>query len=195
MSNCNGGVKLFEKGDRLFLTTEERHQFRYTIDTLDIPQRLFCRFLYYTGCKVSEATNLFPNQICESKSNILLGSSGEKLVERLIPVPPALIMELSIHYPLQRRTANQPLWSMSRSKGWRIVTKAMTQAGIHGKHATPTGLRHSFAISCLEVWPKISFEQIQQWLGHRNIDLTLSYCKAFNQGGETKNMDDLWSYF
>jgi integrase len=194
MSNCSG-IKLFEEGDRLFLTTEERHQFRNIIDSLDSQQRLFCRLLYYTGCKVSEATKFFPDQIHDQNGHILLGGSGENLAERFVPVPPALIMELSIHYPLHRRTSNRPLWSMSRTKGWRIVSGAMGQAGIHGKQATPTGLRHSFAISCLEIWPKIPFDQIQKWLGHRSLDLTLSYFKAFTQSGKFEGMEPLWSHF
>lgn len=195
MSNCNGGVKLFKKGERLFLTTKERHLFRQTIGTLDTPQRHFCRLLYYSGCKLSEATTLFPHQICESKQSILLGSSGRNLAERMVPVPPALVMELSIHFPPHTRSANKPLWSMSRSKGWRIVTRAMSQAGIHGKYANPKGLRHSFAISCLELWPKISLKQVQRWLGHRSIDLTLSYYKAFDHNVEIEHMEELWNCF
>jgi site-specific recombinase XerD len=195
MALCSG-IKLFEDGERLFLTTQERRQFRKAMDSLSVPQRLFCRLLYYTGCKVGEATTFFPHQVRNGDGTILLGNTGEKLSERSIPVPPALIMEFSIHFSTSKMMVNRPLWSMSRSKGWRIVNEAMNQAGIFGKHATPTGLRHSFAISCLEMWPKISFSQIQGWLGHRSLDLTLSYFKAFALADEIDgNLEDLWSYF
>jgi len=195
MTLCSG-IKVFENGERLFLTTQERRQFRTTINKLPVQQRLFCRILYYTGCKIGEATTFLPNQLCAEDGTILLGNKGEHLSERLVPVPPALMMEFSIHFPTSKMMANRPLWSISRSKGWRIVNEAMDQAGISGKHATPTGLRHSFAISCLEMWPKISLSQIQRWLGHRSLDLTLSYYKAFASADEVDaNLEDLWSHF
>ena len=82
---------------------------------------------------------------------------------------------------------------MSRTKGGRFINAAMTEAGIIGKHATPTGLRHSFAISCLELWPRIPFKQIQKWMDHKNIDLTLSHFNAFTN--EIENMEMLWDHF
>lgn len=194
MSGCNSGIKLFENGVRLFLTTEERHKFRCAVGTLDTPQRLFCRLLYYTGCKISEAINLHPYQINGANQTILLEKAGDRLTTRHVPVPPALIMELSVYFPPHEINVNRPLWSMSRSTGWRIVNEAMGLAGIHGRHATSQGLRHSFAISCLELWPKISLSQIQQWLGHSSVELTLSYYKAFDQNVENDNLEFLWSY-
>ena len=40
----------------------------------------------------------------------------------------------------------------------------------------------------------VELKQVQQWLGHRSIDLTLSYYKAFNQNVEFKDMEVLWDY-
>jgi len=179
----------------LFLTTKERHKFKKVIDSLPVPQRLFCRLLYYTGCKPGEATTFFPNQVCAESRTILLGNTGENLSERSVPVPPALIMELSVHFQTPSNI-DRPLWAMSRAKGWRIINATMNQAGISGRHATSTGLRHSFAISCLEIWPRVSFSQIQRWLGHRSLDLTLSYLKAFVLTDEIDpNLEDLWNHF
>ncbi len=68
----------------------------------------------------------------------------------------------------------------------------MKKAGITGRQATPIGLRHSFAISCLELWPQISIQQIQKWMGHKNINSTISYFKAFKPIMKIENMDVLW---
>jgi integrase len=188
-----GGVKLFKNEQRLFLTTEERHRFRSATSTLDIIERAFCRFMYYTGCKLGEGLDIYPNQII-ARDGFFLIKNGEMLLERSIPVPPALQLELSIYFNLQTRSGTRPLWTMSRTKGWRIICKVMKKSGIKGKHATPTGLRHSFAISCLEVCPQIPLSQIQKWLGHKSLDLTLSYFKAFRHDEEIKNLDHLWEH-
>jgi len=188
------GVKLFEDGQRLFLTTEERHQFRDTMHSLDTLQRVFCRLMYYTGCKLHEAVEFYPNQVKARDGYVLLGTKGKNLLERFVPIPPAFNMELSIYLRPQTRSGSRPLWTMSRTTGWRLINDAMNKSGIRGKQATPTGLRHSFAISCFEVSPRIPLDHIRKWMGHRKPDLTASYLKAFQQD-EIESLRRLWNHF
>ncbi|SHN91343.1 hypothetical protein BHECKSOX_1653 [Bathymodiolus heckerae thiotrophic gill symbiont] len=191
---AGSNIKLFEDGQRLFLTTDERHKFRETIHTLSTQQRLFCRLLYYTGCKINEAVAFLPEHINEQKSSILLGYKGKMLSERYVPIPPAFSIELAIYLKPRNGFMQDPQLSFSRTKGWRLIKDVMNKSGIHGKQATPTGLRHSFAISCLEVTPPIPIERIQKWMGHKSSDLTVSYLEAFQQD-EDKSLELLWKHF
>ncbi len=122
MNYCND-VILFENGERLFLTTKERHRFKKVVDTMDTKPRIFCRMLYYTGCKVSEATIVFPDQLYVKNGHILLGVRVGNLSKRFIPLPSVFSIEISTYFPRQENLSNQPVWLMSRSTGWRIIKK------------------------------------------------------------------------
>jgi integrase len=100
-------------------------------------------------------------QIHSANGTILFSNEGQRLLVRHVPVPPALIIELSISFQSNRTSSHWPQKPISRAKGWRIINAAMKFAGITGKRATSTGLRHSFAISCFEIWPQISLHQVQ----------------------------------
>lgn len=114
--------------------------------------------------------------------------------ERFVPIPPAFDIELATYWRPQNRSESQALLTLSRAQGWRLIKDAMGKSGIRGKQATPTGLRHSFAISCFEVSPPIPIEHIQKWMGHRHADLTASYLNAFRQD-EAESLERLWNHF
>lgn len=186
-------LKLFDDGQRLFLTTDERHKFRQTLLTLNTKQRLFCRLMYYTGCKIAEAIVFLPEHIDRQNNCILLGKNGKYLLERHVPVPAAFTIEL-VTYLIQKNEPNtSTLLSISRAQGWRLIKDAMSKSGIEGKHATPTGLRHSFAISCLEMNPPIPIEHIQKWMGYSQANMVSSYLSAFKQD-EDESIKKLWEY-
>ncbi|WP_293268959.1 site-specific integrase [Neptunomonas sp.] len=185
-------IKLFNGDQRLFLTTEERHRFRNAVASLDTIERCFCRTLYYTGCKISEALVIYPNQVNIRQGTIRLGGNQKKLRERLVPIPQIFSIELQVYLLANITAEHRPLWSFSRITGYRYIKKVMRKAGIEGGYATPNGLRHSFAISCLEVNPRVPIKFIQQLLGHKSIDLTLSYLKAEQSVNYDQCMTQIW---
>jgi len=48
------------------------------------------------------------------------------------------------------KTKKDRLWTWTRNTGYRKIMAIMKLAKIEGVHACPKGLRHSFAIHCLE---------------------------------------------
>ena len=98
--------------------------------------------------------------------------------EWTVPVPELFLIEIHHYFKAQLTVEQTPLWSVSRHLVWRIVKHAMKMANINGVQATPTGMRHSFAIACLETKPPIPLHILQGWLGHRNYELTCSYLPA-----------------
>jgi len=98
------------------------------------------------------------------------------------------------YFQSQLQADYRALWEISRASGWRWLKEAMNKSGIHGKHATPTGLRHSFAISCLEVYTRIPLNYIKNWMGHRDVFLTASYLTTFQQE-EADCLKYLWDHF
>jgi len=74
----------------------------------------------------------------------------------------------------KRRTAEQPLWTMSKPTAWRMVKRVMARANIHGpQQATGKGLRHGFGIAC--VLKNRPLHKIRDWLGHTDIQTTEIY--------------------
>ena len=53
-------------------------------------------------------------------------------------------------YQKNPKTKNDRLWIWTRNTGYRKIMAIMKLANIEGVQACPKGLRHSFAINCLE---------------------------------------------
>lgn len=187
-------IKLFDGEQRLFLTTEERYKFRDAVASLDIIERCFCRMLYYTGCKVSEALIMFPHQIDIREGTVRLGRNTKHLRDRLAPIPQVFNIELQVYLRTNITAEHRPLWEFSRPTGYRHIKKAMKKAGIEGPHATPMALRHSFAVSCLEINPRVSIRFLQSLLGHKSIDVTMSYLKAVRSDDYDSCMKKVWEH-
>ena len=52
----------------------------------------------------------------------------------------------------------------------------MQQAGIHGPHATPKGLRHGFGVAPISACVPLNL--VQKWLGHARLTTTAIYTNA-----------------
>ena len=73
--------------------------------------------------------------------------------------------------------------------GHMVIKEAMQIAGIDGIHACPKGLRHAFAIACLD--KGVQLNMVQKWLGHSSPTTTAIYANAV--GEEERNIiSKLW---
>ncbi len=187
-------IKLFKNGKRLFLTTDERHVLKKLLYGLSPEIRIYFRLLYYTGCKASEALLFSPNQIVRNKSEVILGISGKKLQKRIVPIPQALHFEMITHIGTRSLSSVKPILDKSRTQAYRFGKEIFNKANIIGPQATCTGLRHSFAISCLEMSPPVPLSQIQKWMGISDIRYASSYFEAFRYD-EYQNINRVWEYF
>lgn len=94
-----------------------------------------------------------------------------------MPVP-ASLLETLVRFGAQKDGPTS-LWSWSRAAAYRRVKHVMLEAGIHGVHASPKGLRHGFGVACVE--RNIPLNMIQKWLGHAQLATTAIYLNAVGE--------------
>ncbi len=161
-----------QRGRRKYLTQEEGRRFRKCARSLPRPERLFCMVVYYTGVRISEALALTVQDIDFATKAVCVRTlkKREKQEFRRIPVPKFILSGLR-----QMAGANTegPLWTFSRTTGWRIIKRVMHQAGIIGIHATAKGLRHGFGVRGAVA--KIPLNLLQLWFGHSQAATTAIY--------------------
>jgi integrase len=151
-------MRLFSpKGERLYLTAQERKLFLDAADQEERQDRMFCRLLHYTGCRPSEALELSPGRILMNDSAIVFRSLKKRKQDsrgrtkhpqyRTVPVPTMMVEHLDLVFGIKKlqkrgRGLDKPIWTMSRPTAYRLVKRVMNRAGIKGKQATGKGLRH-----------------------------------------------------
>ncbi len=142
--------------------------------------RVMLRFMYESGCRVSELINLkWKNlQNRDGKGQVSILGKGSKL--RVILLSSGLWNDLRA----LRMSANpnSPVFASLRSGGrltrsnvWDIVTAAAQRAGIQGK-VSPHWLRHAHASHSLDRGAPIHL--VQQTLGHASVATTSRYLHA-----------------
>ncbi len=166
-------LSLFDRaGRRKYLAEGELVRFLRACRKLDAETRLFCLVLALTGCRVSEALALTPQQLDAGLVAIIFRTlKRRKLVFRAVPVPAKLMRELvALTWSMERAAR---IWSWSRPTAWRRIKLVMERAGIVGIQASPKGLRHSFGVNTFE--QKVPLSLARQWMGHSRLESTLVY--------------------
>ena len=172
------------QGERLYLTPDEREAFyRAAAEARNHEARTFCRCLYFTGCRISEALELPRGRVdfaAQALTFRTLKKRSGKIHYRSVPVPSAFLDELDLVHNLHRGRddAASRLWPVSRSTGWRIVREVMDAAGLDGSkpYASPKGLRHGFGVAC--VLKGVPLPTLQKWMGHAKLDTTGIYLQV-----------------
>ena len=185
-------IELFDSaGKRKYLTAEERDKFEDAAKSAEREIRTFCLVLKNTGCRISEALNIKVRNVdFEAKAVVFETLKQRKKTKfRQVPVSDAFLDELNLVHnlkarQLQKKTAEEKVWSMSRATASRRVDEVMQVAKIIGIHACPKGLRHAFAIASLE--KQIPLNLISKWLGHSSVITTAIYANAL--GEEERNI-------
>ncbi len=191
-------IELFDSaGKRKYLTAEEREKFEEAAKEAEREIRTFCLILKNTGCRISEALNLKVRNIDFEAKAVVFETlkRRKKKVFRQVPLSDAFLDELNLVHGLkarqvQKKNTEERIWSMSRATASRRVDEVMQAAKISGIQACPKGLRHAFAIACLEM--QIPLNLISKWLGHSSVITTAIYANAL--GEEERNIAArLWS--
>jgi len=182
------GMRLFDgEGRRLYFTEDERRAFMAAAAKAPREVRSFCGVLHSTGCRISEALALTPQQIDLSGRVVVFESLKKRKagVFRAVPVPPDLLDMLDLVHGIreaQRRgdDAKALLWPWSRMTAWRRVQEVIEAAGIaDGPHACPKGLRHGFGVQAVS--KGIALNLVQKWLGHAQLTTTAIYANAVGE--------------
>jgi integrase len=160
-------------GKRKYLNLVERELFLDALPGLPLRRRAFCLVLAFTGCRISEALSLGPDNL-DAREEVLVFETlkqRRKGVYRAVPVPTELI-EL-----LRAISEEDGFFNFSRTTAWRIVKQVMSEAGIEGEeHAMPKGIRHSFGIAHAKA--KTPQNLVQRWMGHTKKETTDIYQDA-----------------
>src|SRR4051812_34442481 len=131
------GMPLLDtEGRRLYGTEGERRAFIAAAAKAPREVRTFCGVLHATGCRISEALALTPQQIDLSGHVVVFESlkKRRKGVYRAVPVPPELLDALDLVHGIreaQRRgQAKALLWPWSRMTAFRRGQEGIAAAGL-----------------------------------------------------------------
>ena len=173
-------------GERKYLIEDERFQFLELARQAENEQRTFCLMLYYTGARISEVLNMTYGNIDNIGKYVTIESlkKRRKGVFRRIPLPELFLDELQMVHNIKKfqknpKTKKDRLWTWTRNTGYRKIMEIMKLANIEGVHACPKGLRHSFAIHCLE--KGIPLNMVSKWMGHSSLEVTTIYANALGR--------------
>ncbi|MBL4785243.1 MAG: tyrosine-type recombinase/integrase [Cohaesibacteraceae bacterium] len=182
-------------GERKYLTATERKRFYKALSVLSEPkERSFAEVIFWTGCRPCEALSMTFNQILIDDGFVIIRSAKKRgklkgTHFRPIPLPQRFIERLEHTHSISDQqqnpeTASNRIWSFSRTTGWRLINKVMTEAGISGIHACARGLRHSMGVHA--IMSEIPVTRLQKWLGHASLSTTSIYVNVI--GYEDRNL-------
>ena len=191
-------ITLFDaQGNRKYLTPDEREKFYVATGAVTKDWRMFALMLYATGCRLSEALNVKIKDIDFNSKTVTIGTLKQRQsgIYRQIPLSDDFLWALDNSFDLRIRQKknskikNGLIWDWSRRHGYQVIKKIMTEAGLEGSYAMPKGLRHAFAIACID--KGIPLNMVQKWLGHSSIETTAIYANAVGRE-ERKLAARLW---
>ncbi len=169
------------------LSTEEIDQLLDSIDTDTAKGRrdsAMLEVLYSCGLRVSELIALRLRDLFFGEGYIRVQGKGSK--QRLVPI--SRVAQEKVQYWLEdrreRKTSDDILFLNNRNKAlsrvmvFNIIKQCAERVGIT-KHISPHTFRHSFATHLLE--GGASIRQVQEMLGHENIQTTEIYTHLNSQ--------------
>ena len=193
-------------GDRLYLTRQERGRFLESATDLDPLERMYCHMLVYTGCRSSEPLEVTKDRVDVDGCKIIIRTLKQHKTDlkgnlkqpkyREVKVPKSFIEDLDLVFGIRKaqkknKAKGELLFSKCRTSFYRAVKKAMANAGIKGKQATPKGLRHGYAVSMLTADKPLPLHVLSRNMGHSDSKITEIYLQVCNEEYD-KLMDDAW---
>lgn len=158
------------RGQRLYLDEAERGRFLAALSKATPAIEMLGLTLFYTGCRLSEAVALTPENIRTIECTIAIRTlKRRKMVMREVPVPAEFIRR----FVGMNVGAGRRLWPWHRATAWRAIKALMQQADIKGAQASPKGLRHAFGVHAIR--SGIQLNLLQKWMGHAQMSTTAIY--------------------
>lgn len=159
---------------RKYLTKDEVIILNSVVINYPIDLRVFFLTLLNTGCRISEALELQWDRINFQEKVVVIRclKKRSQTLYRSVPVPDSM---LNMFKELRTFAASDTgvIWNWCRMTAYRHIRSVMRRANLHGAHATPKGLRHSFGVHALQAGVPITL--VQRWLGHANVETTAIY--------------------
>lgn len=132
-------------------------------------KRLLIRFLYYTGCRVSEALALTPRHVDSERRVVSLPALKTKEKrDKLVVLDLETLRILELFIRARKVGKDKPIFDMDRWRAWKIVKDAGEAIGVKDLH--PHTLRHTFAVH----WASGGGDllKLQRQLGHKRLSTT-----------------------
>lgn len=128
--------------------------------------RMLIKFLWMTGVRISEATNIKKQDIIWDQDVIIINwLKKRKKITRTIPIHKDLKDALYIY--CSPMNLNQRIFPISRIRAYQIIKPIFGEG--------PHMLRHSFAVNYMNQQGAIT--ELKELLGHKRIDTTMIYSK------------------
>ena len=105
---------------------------------------------------------------------------------RSVPVPEAFLDVLDLVHGIREGHAKGRLWGWTRKTDYNHVVAVMKKAALSGPQAMPKGLRHGYAVACIE--KGIQLNMIQELLGHAQMTTTAIAIYAHAIGVEWRSI-------
>ena len=192
----NGSLAVFEGSAPNFLTEDQINRltgvFQSWFDQKaisDTKRRIRGRYwlvflaLRFTGARISEITNIKPDDIDFRNAEVRLitlkkHNPKKKGAYRIIPVPASVTSEIASYiaqYPYMKGKA----FKVDRSNFYAVFQERCQDAGIPKELAHPHILRHTRAIELLRAGVPVTI--VQDLLGHSALTTTAIYLKMSGQ--------------
>lgn len=147
------------------------------------------RFLYASGCRASEVTNLRWENLTPTGAGTVATIVGKGTKERAVFLPRTISDELG----RMRADAPPEAWVFHRASGakltrqdlYRKIRRAAKKAGLEA-HVSPHWFRHSHASHALDHGASIA--ELRQALGHGSLATTGKYLHALPGGGPAEHL-------
>ena len=181
-------MRLYDgSGRRLYLNGDERERFLKAADEESREYSVFCYFLHYTGCRISECREVTADRISLEEGTVTIRSLKKRKYDlkgrqkkpefRSIPLPDSVIKSLNLVFNIRsikrsKKELYKPFWPQNRSTLYRIIKQVMNRAEISDSQATPKGLRHGFGIAMATHMP---LNVLSQAMGHSSTKTTEIY--------------------
>jgi integrase/recombinase XerD len=143
--------------------------------------KTYLRFLYYSGCRVSESVTVTWRQIRRSDrdggggcARYFANVIGKGHKARVVEIPGDVMHDM-IRLGKGKIKPDDRVWAFSQVWAWELVHKATVAAGIK-KNVSPHWMRHANASHALRRGANIA--DVQDTLGHARITTTQKYLHA-----------------
>lgn len=150
---------------------------------------IFCKFLWRTGVRVSEALKVTPMDIDYTKGLVVVNTCKrrkDKNHNREVPLQQDFIEELKKFIKSRAIPINRPLFPFTGRTAFNYVKKACNQADYTDDRSHPSTFRHSYALHCL--MNGLAIDDLNELLGNRDIKKTMIYLKIIRGKSSSYNM-------
>jgi len=170
----------------------ERYEVEQLIKNCTTRVSFLVQFLFYTGCRISEATGLKVTDCILNGKYVSLRILGKGRKERILTLPIVLYEQINSFYQGKVylfETRNNHRWN--NAAFYRELRRQAMK--ILNKHVHPHMMRHSLCSYLLNV-RNTSISQVSKMLGHSSIKITCdlyhhgapNYEQLFNDDGKLK---------